>query len=102
MLDLTKAFDRISHYGLFNKLMDRNVPLCFLMIIIYGYLNLKANVKWGNAVSNYFDVPTGTKQGGILSPDFFGIYINDLVGLLKASGVGCHVLKIFVAAILYA
>ena len=37
-LDLSKAFDKISHHGLFLKLMDRDVPLCFLLIVIYWYL----------------------------------------------------------------
>ena len=30
-LDCTKAFDRISHYGLFSRLIERKLPLCFLM-----------------------------------------------------------------------
>ena len=29
-LDCSKAFDLISHHGLFIKLMERNVPLCLL------------------------------------------------------------------------
>ena len=31
-LDYSKAFDTISHSGLFTKLMERNVPLCFFII----------------------------------------------------------------------
>lgn len=30
-LDCSKAFDRVSHDGLFLKLMGRRVPLCMLM-----------------------------------------------------------------------
>ena len=37
-LDCTKAFDRISHYGLFLKLMERNIPLCLLLIVIFWHL----------------------------------------------------------------
>jgi len=43
----------------------------------------------------------GTKQGGILSPDFFSIYINDLVALLRNTGVGCHISKTFLACLLF-
>ena len=70
-LDCSKAFDRISHYGLFTKLLERKVPLCFLLIIIFWHLNMKCRVKWGNALSEEFKVPLGTKQGGISSPVFF-------------------------------
>ena len=39
-LDFSKAFYTISHCGLFLKLMDRNVPLCFLMVIMFWYMNM--------------------------------------------------------------
>jgi hypothetical protein len=39
-LDFSKAFDSISHYGLFSKLMSRGFPLCFLLIIVSWYLNM--------------------------------------------------------------
>ena len=101
-LDFSKAFDTISHCGLFLKLMDRNVPLCFLMLVMFWYLNMEYDVKWANARSNSFRVLCGTKQGGILSPDFFSIYINDLIGILKRTGVGCYVINVFLACILFA
>ena len=78
-LDYSKAFDTISHSGLFLKLMDQKVPLCFLLIIMFWYLNMEYNVKWAKVRSNSFPVLCGTKQGGILSPDFFAVYINDLI-----------------------
>ena len=37
-LDCSKAFDRISHWGLFIKLIKRNVPLCFLLSVMFLYL----------------------------------------------------------------
>ena len=69
-LDFSKAFDTISHSGL----IDRGVPLCFLLIIMFWYSHLQYVVKWSGAYSEYMDVLCGTKQGGILSPDFFAIY----------------------------
>ena len=45
-LDCTKAFDRVSHYGLFLKLMDRGLPLPYLRIVIYWHLNMICKVKW--------------------------------------------------------
>ena len=73
-LDCSKAFDRISHFGLFIKLIDRSVPLCFLLLIMAWHLNMTCRVKWGDAFSNDFPVPLGTKQGGIISPKFFAVY----------------------------
>ena len=101
-LDCSKAFDTVSHYGIFNKLMDRNVPLCFLRIIMYLYLNMKSRCQWRGCYSDYFDVLTGTKQGGVISPRIFTMYMDELIARLRKRGIGCHIIDLFVACILYA
>ena len=75
-LDATKAFDRISHYGLFSKLIERQIPLCLLMCLIFWYENMVSCVRWGSAKRDKFPVQLGIKQGGINSPDFFSCYID--------------------------
>ena len=101
-LDCTKAFDRISHFGLFTKLMERKLPLCFLLCLIYWYLNMSCVVKWGSSTSRSFVVPLGVKQGGMNSPDFFSCYINDLIIQLRNLKRGCHIDGNFLASILFA
>ena len=63
LLDCSKAFDAISHYGIFIRLMERGVPMCFLKIMIYWYLNMKSRCRWNDSFSEYFDVLSGMKQG---------------------------------------
>ena len=77
-LDASKAFDRLVHSGLFLKLMERKVPLIFLDIIISWYRELSCRVKWGDSFSNWFSVTAGVRQGGILSPDLYCIYVDEL------------------------
>ena len=101
-LDCSKAFDRISHWGLFVKLIKRQVPLCFLLSVLYLYLNMSCTVKWKTSLSKVFDVPTGTKQGGILSPSFFAMYMHDLIEKLKVSGYGTYVIQMCIACIFFA
>ena len=101
-LDCSKGFDKVDHNGIFLKLIDRNVPLCFLEVIIYWYQNLSSVVKWNNAFSASFLVTSGVRQGGILSPRLFIMYVDDLLILLRKSKAGCHIAELFVAAIMYA
>ena len=101
-LDCSKAFDKISHYGIFLKLMDRNVPLPFLLIMIYWYSNMKCKCRWNDAYSDIFDIITGTKQGGVLSPRIFTLYMDDLIARLRKKGIGCHLIDYFVACLFYA
>ena len=101
-LDCSKAFDTVSHYGLFLKLMEKGIPLCFLNLIIYWYLNMQVRVVWRQTFSEYFHVLSGTKQGGVLSPKIFTLYMDELIRRLRDKGIGCHVMNLFLACLLYA
>ena len=41
--------------------------------------------------SDLFNVPNGVRQGGILSPYLFTVYVDDLSNMLNSSGIGCHI-----------
>lgn len=97
-LDASKAFDRLVHSGLFLKLIDRNVPKIFLDIVMTWYKNLLCRVKWGSEFSKWFEVTAGVRHGGILSPNFYCLYVDDLVIGLKLLKVGCQILEKFLAA----
>ena len=101
-LDCTKAFDRISHSGLFTKLIERKIPLCILLCLIFWYHNMISVTKWGTAYSLPFPVPLGIKQGGINSPDLFAIYFDGITKLLREKKIGCHIFNLFLAIILFA
>ena len=45
-------------------------------------------IRWGNSCSNKFYVTNGVKQGGILSPALFNVYMNNLSVTLNQSGIG--------------
>ena len=101
-LDCSKAFDKVPHCGLFKKLIERNIPLCILNILIYWLSNLTSQCRWNSAISESYAITSGVKQGGILSPFLFNVFMNDLLILLRKQGVGCFVKNIFVGAIMYA
>ena len=45
--------------------------------------------QWGNMKSSFFNISNGVRQGRILSPTLFSIYMDDLSNLLISSDVGC-------------
>ena len=101
-LDASKAFDRLVHSGLFLKMMERNIPFVFLNIIISWYNGLQCQVKWDNHFSEWFSVTAGVRQGGVLSPDFYSIYVDDLISKLEKMNKGCYFHGVFAAAFFYA
>ena len=56
----------------------------------------------GECHSQWFPVLAGVRQGGILSPDFYCLYVNDLISELESLNVGCYIMEVFMASLLYA
>ena len=101
-LDCTKGFDKVCHSGIFIKLIKRGVPLCILNLIIYWYSNMTSVVKWNGKFSQSFRVFTGVRQGGVLSPHLFSVYVDDLIAKLRTLKNGCHIANVFLACLVYA
>ena len=102
MLDATKAFDRVDYGKLFQKLLDRNICPLVLRLLIFMYTNQKLCVRWNGHYSDKFGVLNGVKQGGVLSPVLFSIYMDELCNKLGSSNVGCRVGNHFAGCLAYA
>ncbi len=59
-------------------------------------------VKWNQALSDPFSVSNGVRQGGVLSPILFTIYIDYLLVQLKEFGIGFHWNHHFAGTVCYA
>ena len=101
-IDASKAFDRINHQKLISKLIQRQLPTCFLNIFVNWYSKLYSCVRWNGVLSSCFKVLCGVRQGGILSPILFNIYVNDLIDSLRVTNVGCSICNVFMGCIMYA
>ena len=101
-LDASKAFDRVNHYKLFSLLMLRKIPVCVIRTLFEWYSKLFVTVKWNCAFSYYVKVNSGVRQGGILSPSLFNIYIDVLIVRLRKMNFGCHIDNIFLGCLCYA
>jgi hypothetical protein len=101
-IDASKAFDRISHCKLFDKLLERKLPMIIVRILYVWYSTQNLYVRWGNTLSTPFYVSNGVRQGGILSPYLFNVYIDDLSKRLLQCKVGCNINGSWVNHIVYA
>ena len=53
-------------------------------------------------VSGWFHLTAGVRQGGVISPDLYCIYVDGLISILQSLGIGCYIKNVFAAAIFYA
>ena len=54
------------------------------------YTTQKIKVRWNGEYSEPFQVTNGVRQGGVISPLLFTLYMDELICRLKKAGIGCH------------
>ena len=59
------------------------------------YATTVSAVQWDNCFSSYFAIKSGVRQGGVLSPILFNIYVDCLAEALKHSDLGSHVRGVY-------
>ena len=76
---------------MFRKLLDRKTPIVIVRILLFWYSKQTVCNKWGRCISGFFCISNGVRQGGILSPKLFLVYIDDLSDKLVKCKVGCYI-----------
>ena len=77
-VDFQKAFDSINREALFRILEQNGITGNFLLTIKSIYQSVSAAVRHEDELSDYFDCPTGLKQGCLLSPKLFSIFMTEI------------------------
>ena len=94
-LDVKKAFDCVWHEGLFYKLYHSGINKVFCKLIINMYTGMSSCVRGRGFKSDWFDVRQGTRQGGVISPFLYLLFIDELIYELEKAGLGLLVYAIF-------
>ena len=101
-LDASKAFHRLNYWLLFDKLIKKNIPFFIIKLLCFRYTHQQMFVRWGNTISTHFTVANGVKQGRVISPILFNIYMDKLSIALNSSGIGGYLGNLFLNHLCYA
>ena len=86
-------WEKMDKYGLGGK---------FLRVCQALYSSVKARVRVGSTLSEEFEVKCGLRQGCVLSPCLFSIFIMDLAWALEEKGLGVNVRGKWLGSCLFA
>ena len=101
-LDASKAFDRVCHDTLFLQLIHYGIPASVIRILRFWYSEQVMYISWNGFVSSGFLTRNGVRQGGILSPGLFNIYVNFISERLNDVDVGCYLNSVGINHLVYA
>ncbi len=101
-MDASTAFDRIKHDKLSKILQDRGIHLLVLRLIIDMCKRQKSRTLRNNVTGGYFNSINGVRQGGVVSPLMFTVYIDDSICRLQKSGIGCFIGQEYYGCLSYA
>ena len=101
-MDCSKAFDKVKHSTLFQKILDAKVHPIFARLLMYSYQNQYARVAWDGVMSKPFRITNGVRQGAVLSPILFNLYTAELFEILDKAKVGNRVKGVYMGLFGYA
>ena len=101
-IDFSKAYDRIPRSLLWYKLNKIGINGNILCALQALYSNVKCQVRVNECISDSFEVTCGLKQGCLVSPTLFNLYVNDLVTTINMLDRGIKVGDKKVSLLLYA
>ena len=78
-IDFKKAFDRVWHDGLWQVLRNFNIEEGLILCIEALYKNASSAVLLGSQVGDYFKTTVGVRQGCLLSPVLFNLFLENIM-----------------------
>ena len=103
-VDFKKAFDKVDHSFLWKKSISIWYKWKIFMTLIRSmYSQVKSCVRSKYGITNFFKFTKGVRQGCLLSPLLFALFLNDLEDYLTVNGTsGIDLWDIKIYSLLYA
>ena len=90
-LDMSKAYERVDHKKLIDKLISRGMPNHISNIIEFILNNSFVKINFSGHFSGNWKASRGIRQGGVTSAILFCIYIDDIIKNIASQPYCCRI-----------
>ncbi|XP_072025055.1 uncharacterized protein [Amphiura filiformis] len=101
-LDFRKAFDTVWRDGLMLAIWNNGIRGRVWRLIDSLYDNVQAKVKFGDIETDFFNVEEGVKQGCVLSPVLFCVFMHEFTKLLNSHDIGVRIHDVCTGSLFWA
>lgn len=101
-IDISKAFDKVNRTHLWAKLINMGVDSATIRALISYYNESWMLILKDGELGGCFRTTVGVRQGGVISPKLFSIYLDSLVSKIEALNCGTDIGDMKVDVLLYA
>ena len=85
LIDYAKAFDCVDHNKLWKILKEMGIPDHLTCLLRSLYAGQEATVSTVHGITDWFQIGKGVRQGCILSPCLFNLYLEDIMRIAGRS-----------------
>ena len=97
-IDARKAFDVVDHFILRKKLFHSGLDSQMWTLADNMYVKPMEKIRWDNMESRSYELQRGVKQGSIISPLLYKLYINGLLEGLQHTNLGLNIGTTYIGA----
>jgi hypothetical protein len=101
-IDASKAFDKVNRLYMWFKLIEISVHPAVIRAIMVCYNYSEIHISLNDELSSPFKSTVGVRQGGILSPRLFAIYMHDMLKNISKMKLGIRIVRMSIDVIGYA
>ena len=101
-VDFENAFDRVDRSAFWHKLLTQNISSKMVKMLEDIYADVKTCIKTPMGLTDYLYCLFGVRQGCIISPVMFTLFLNDLQEYVSLDSHGIDIEAITLFVLLFA
>jgi hypothetical protein len=86
-VDLKSAFDSVQREPLFEVLFKQGMNGKFMTAVVAIYKTVLSCVRIEDRLTDFFECPVGLRQGCVMSPVTFSLFINEIASAVDSRGI---------------